>query len=160
MPQKKRCDSCYRKVRVPAGVRDTEFACPICGGEFRKVSLVPEPTRPSTPEGKFWIALMFRLCGELAGIRGLNHFWCDGFLPEQYHLDQPSPCITGKVWLYGKWHGGWWEFTLFLKHPVSLHSEIYWRSMLPPDDVTRWIAVDLASKRLEIEPSAAVPDLA
>jgi len=51
-----------------------------------------------------------------------------------------------------------WEFTLFLNHPVNSYDEIDWDKLLPPEDVTRWLAVDRARKRMEIEPSAAVAD--
>ena len=53
-----------------------------------------------------------------------------------------------------------WEFTLFLNHPVASKAEIDWSAHLPPENVTRWLALDPSSKRIQIEPSAAVPDLA
>jgi hypothetical protein len=111
-------------------------------------------------ESDYWLALMFRVCGEFAGMSE-NHLrfrWCDGFIPQEYRLDAPSPCITGRAWIVDGQEQELWEFTLFLNGPVASISEIDWRSLLPPQDVTRWIAVDVPGKRIQVEPSAAVPD--
>jgi hypothetical protein len=38
--------------------------------------------------------------------------------------------------------------------------EIEWASLLPPPNVTRWMAFDESRQYIEIEPAVAVPDLA
>ncbi len=113
-------------------------------------------------ESDYWVALEFRICHEFAGMQEnhLRFLWCDGLLPEQYQLEGPSPCINGRVWICNGSLQEKWEFTLFLDHPVRSPSEIDWPALLPPENVTRWLAVDLSGKHVEIEPSAAVADAA
>ena len=111
-------------------------------------------------ESDFWVDLEYRVCHEFAGMpeSHLRCRWCDGFIPERYLLDGPSPRVTGHAWICNGQKQGQWEFTLILDHPVSSRSEIDWSSLLPPPNVTKWMVVDVAGKRIEIEPSAAVPD--
>jgi len=52
------------------------------------------------------------------------------------------------------------EFTLLLNHPVGSRAEIAWSALLPPENVTRWLAPDHSGKRIQIEPLAAVADAA
>jgi hypothetical protein len=113
-------------------------------------------------EAEYWVSLEFRLCGEFAGMadRHLRYLWCDGFTPQEYLLDAPCPRITGRVWICNGPRQNEREFTLFLPHPVGARDEIDWGSLLPQEDVTRWLAVDPAGRRIQIEPAEAVPDLA
>ncbi|AMV29151.1 hypothetical protein VT84_32450 [Gemmata sp. SH-PL17] len=113
-------------------------------------------------EADFWLRLEFRLCSEFAGMadRHLRYLWCDGFGPERYHLGDFEPRITGHVWICNGDKQDKWEFTLFLPHPIGSRDEIDWASLLPPGNVTRWLAFDSRGKRIQIEPAAAVPDLA
>jgi hypothetical protein len=112
-------------------------------------------------EATFWASLEYRVCRELAGMpeNKLRYLWCDGFIPRQYFLDEPTPRITGTAWVCNGPSQAEWRFTLFLSHAVRSRNEIGWAALLPPDNVTRWLAVDQLGKRIEIEPSAAVPDL-
>src|SRR6266542_2964451 len=109
-------------------------------------------------ESDYWVHLEYRVCREFAGLseNHLRFLWCDGFIPEEYHLDGPSPCIKVGAWICNGPRQEQWEFTLFLNHPVGSRSEIEWPSLLPPENVTRWLAVDPAGKRIQIDPSAAV----
>ena len=112
-------------------------------------------------ESLFWTSLEFRLCGELKGMpeKELRRLWCDGFEPEQYILQDPAPRITGYVWIvHGSAGQERWTFTLFIHSPVDSSSEINWDPLLPPDNMTRWLAVDMHGRRIQIEPSAAVLD--
>jgi hypothetical protein len=111
-------------------------------------------------EAEYWARLEFRVCHELAGLpdnqsRGL---WCDGFSPKRWFFDNPTPRITGRAWICSGSRQAQWEFTLFLPHPVGSVEEIDWASILPPENVTLWLALDPQTKRIQIEPSAAVPD--
>jgi hypothetical protein len=47
---------------------------------------------------------------------------------------------------------------LFLPNPARSRDDINWESLLPPDGMTRWIAIDEPRRILQIEPGAAVPD--
>jgi hypothetical protein len=106
--------------------------------------------------------LEYRVCREFSGMQNLDlrHLWCDGFSPERYLLDAPQPRITGRAWIcYGP-RQEQWKFTLFLGHKVGSRDEVDWGSLLPAENVTRWLALDRHGKRIAIEPSAAVPDSA
>jgi hypothetical protein len=111
-------------------------------------------------ETNYWKDLEFRVCGELAALpqKQLRFLWCDGFIPDQYILVGPSPRITGKAWIGNGRTQELWEFTLFLNYTVGSRSDIEWDTLLPPENVTHWLAIDPHRKRLEIEPSAAVGD--
>jgi hypothetical protein len=111
-------------------------------------------------EADFWLRLEYRVSREFGGMQE-NHrrfWWCDGFDPQQYFLDDATPRITGRACLCNGPREDDWEFTLFLAEPVGSQEQIDWASLLPPDNVTRWLAVDERRKCIQIEPSAAVPD--
>ena len=112
-------------------------------------------------ESDFWIHLECRVCEEIDGLKqpGRRRFWCDGFIPERYELTNPSPQISGRVWMgVGPREQQEWEFTLLLGRPVESRDAIKWSTLLPPPNVTRWLSVDPIGKRLVVEPKAAVPD--
>ena len=111
-------------------------------------------------EADYWASLERRVCHEFAGMpqNHLRYLWCDGFIPEQYLLEDPTPRITGTAWICNGPSQVEWEFTLFLPHPVGSRDEIAWESLLPAENMTQWLALDHESKRIQIEPSAVVPD--
>jgi hypothetical protein len=113
-------------------------------------------------EREFWVCLEFRLCGEFKGLpdRRYQYFWCDGFLPNDYILESPLPRITGKCWICNGPSQINWGFTLLLPSTVISREEIDWAALLPPKNVTRWMSFDERRRYIEIEPAAAVPDLA
>ncbi len=110
-------------------------------------------------EELFWTVLEGRVSRELDGIRrkGRRTLWCDGIDGHSYDLDGDPPKIEG--WCYcGSSGQELWKFTLFLPAPVASREEIDWASLLPPDNVTCWLAFDEERKVLQVEPGAAVPD--
>ncbi len=111
-------------------------------------------------EAVYWVKLEFRVSDEFAGMaeNHLRCLWCDGFITEQYLPNDPTPRITGRAWMCNGPRQDEWAFTLFLPHRVGARDDIAWASLLPPENVTRWLAVDQRSKCIQIEPSAAVPD--
>ena len=111
-------------------------------------------------EADFWVSLEFRLCGEFAGLpeRRYQYFWCDGFIPSDYLLDGPSPRITGRCWVCNGPRQDEWQFALLLPRSFGSREEIDWASLLPPPNVTRWMAFDESRQYIEIEPAVAVPD--
>lgn len=111
-------------------------------------------------ESDYWVSLEFRVCREFAGMpeNHLRFLWCDGFIPEQYLLNALSPHITGRAWICNGSRQEEWFFTLFLNQALESPQEIEWQKLLPPEDVTRWLAIDLPGKRIQVEPSAAVAD--
>src|SRR4051812_15763049 len=125
--------------------------------------MVPGSTREnlSMSESDYWLALEFRLCGEFPGFaeKELRRYWCDGISPYEYVLADPQrPRITGRATLVYVQDYQEWKFTLLLPRPVASREEIDWQSLLPPDNMTRWLWLDPFHKRLEIEPGVAVPD--
>lgn len=88
----------------------------------------------------------------------IRHLWCDGFIPSQYLVEDRVPRITGLAWIGNMPNEEEWEFTLFLSHPIPSRSQVDWESLLPPENMTRWLSVDLAGKRIQIENAAAVAD--
>jgi hypothetical protein len=113
-------------------------------------------------EDNFWRRLEIRVRRELAGMPepALQWLGCDGFDPWRWYLDDETPRIEGRVWfLEGPRQTEWW-FTLYLPRPFDSREDIPWPSLLPTEGVTRWLALDLVGKRIQIEPAAAVPDSA
>lgn len=122
----------------------------------------------SSPEGEpldertYWLMLEFRLCGEFRGMptKDLRRLWCDGIEPTDYLLDNPAPRITGRIWLgIGPKQQEHWWFTLLLPGRTLIRERIDWSGLLPPNNVTKWLAVDWEKRHIEIDPMAAVPDL-
>lgn len=113
-------------------------------------------------ETEFWARLEYRVCREFAGQsdRALRHVWCDGFLPREYHLEGPHPRIAGRAWIGNGPRQSEWEFVLFLPRACDSVEGIDWAALLPPDNVTNWLALDVPGERLQIDPAAAVPDAA
>jgi hypothetical protein len=112
-------------------------------------------------EREFWLALEFRICDEFAGLPEgrYRRFWCDGFIPADYLLGDSPPRIRGRVWIVDGQAQANWAFTLLLPQRYPSRDEIDWASLLPPPGVTKWMGFDEDRQHLEIEPSAAVPDL-
>ena len=112
-------------------------------------------------EAGFWARLEYRVCREFAGMSDnrLRFLWCDGFIPEQYLLNEQKPRIVGQAWICNGSRQDAWTFTLFLPHPVRSREEIEWAALLPAENVTRWLAFDQPGKSVQMEPSAAAPDL-
>jgi hypothetical protein len=113
-------------------------------------------------EGEFWVRLEYRVCDEFVGMRTreMRRFWCDGFIPVQYLLEDISPRILGRVWMgIGPRDQVECEFILHLSPPVRSRADVDWAGLLPPAGVTKWITFDIDRKLLVMEPSAAVPDL-
>lgn len=111
-------------------------------------------------EEYFWAALEYRLCRELAGMSEvrLRGLWCDGIYPTQYLLGDIVPRILGRAWICDARQEEW-DFTLFLPQPYDSPAAVNWAALLPPENRTRWLALDAPGKRLQIEPAAATPDL-
>ena len=113
-------------------------------------------------EKTFWLWLEGRLCGEFQGLpeRRYQYFWCDGFLPADYLLDDPTPRITGRCWICNARQPSDWDFVLLLPRSFGSRDAIEWGSLLPPNGVTGWMGFDESRRYIEIEPAAAVPDFA
>ena len=110
-------------------------------------------------EKNYWGALEFRVCRDLDRVPSnrMRSVWCDGFVPESYYLEGPEPRIEGCAWICkGQQWQDKWSFTLWLSRLVNSQSKVNWESLLPPEDAVRWLSLDWNSKRVRIEPAAAV----
>ena len=112
-------------------------------------------------EKSFWVSLEFRLCHEFAGLleRRYQYFWCDGFIPSEYQLGGPSPRIKGRCWISNGRDQAEWDFALLLPRAFGSRDEIDWEAILPPKDVSRWMAFDEGRRYIEIEAAVPAPDL-
>ncbi|HEX8914832.1 MAG TPA: hypothetical protein VF796_20940 [Humisphaera sp.] len=107
-------------------------------------------------EAEFWVQLEYRVSAELAGLSdpGLRRLWCDGFISETQAHDGRS--VTGRAWVgTGSRHQESWDFTLVVG---DAHEPEDWTVLLPPDDVTGWLSLDVAAKKMKIDPRAAYAD--
>lgn len=106
-------------------------------------------------EVDYWPRLEFRVCRELAGMedKALRSLWCDGFIPEDYVFDDAAPRIAGRAWICRGPQQDPWEFTLLLDQAVRAREDVHWEALLPPDEVTGWLDVDLLGRRIRIGPT-------
>lgn len=111
-------------------------------------------------ETYYWGALEYRICREFAGRaeRSMRYLWCDGLLPVEFLLNDRKPRVVGQTWICSGPKQEQWRFTLLLPYRVGSRGEIDWAALLPAENLTRWLAVDPASKCIEIEPGAAVAE--
>jgi hypothetical protein len=67
-------------------------------------------------EADYRASLEYRVCREFAGMaeHRLRWLWCDGFIPQQYLISEPTPRIVGRAWICDGPSQHDWEFTLFL----------------------------------------------
>jgi hypothetical protein len=113
-------------------------------------------------EAEYWLRLEYRVSREFAGMaeRRLQYLWCDGLIPTEYHLEGPRPRITGLVWICNGTRQAEWTFALLIPRTCGSSQEIDWASLVPPDNMTKWLSVEEGSQRIEIEPAAALPEVA
>lgn len=111
-------------------------------------------------ERDFWMSLEFRISREFARLpdRRYRFFWCDGFVPRDYLLDDATPRIVGTVWICDGPAQEEWQFALLLPSPSSTLEDLDWAALLPPDGTTGWMSFDAEHRCLEIQPSLAVPE--
>jgi hypothetical protein len=106
-------------------------------------------------EADYWTSLEYRVTRELATILegDVRSLWCDGFIPERYLFDEPAPRVTGRVWIAtGPGKQDQWEFTLLLDESTGAREDISWSALLPADESTGWLTVDLDGQGLRLTP--------
>jgi hypothetical protein len=108
-------------------------------------------------ETEYWKRLEYRVCQEFEGMADnrLRFLWCDGFRPEEYLLDDATPRITGRAWICNGPRQDEWDFTLALPLRVASRAALDWQTLVPADNVTRWLDVDQTGKRIQINLAAA-----
>ena len=105
-------------------------------------------------ETDFWPALEYRVTREMEGsdlcaARGL---WCDGFLPEAREATAEGALVRGRAWvgLDGDKQEPW-PFLLWLPDRYRSTPPEDWSVLVPAEDATGWLAVDIDGARLEID---------
>ncbi len=109
-------------------------------------------------ESEYWASLEYRVTRELGRMddNALRSLWCDGFIPERFAVDNADPHITGAVWICSGPRQHRWEFRLDLGRTVDRSADVRWANLLPADDATGWLTVDLEGRRIRINPSQAL----
>jgi hypothetical protein len=74
-------------------------------------------------------------------------------------LDDPKARFLVTAWICKRPHQEEWRLELLLPNRLTSRDEIQWEELLPPDNVTKWMAIDRQKKFIQIEPAAAVPDV-
>jgi hypothetical protein len=110
-------------------------------------------------ESEFWTRLEMRVCREFEGLQQKEFcaLWCDGFRAATFFPHEMGSRIVGRAWI-GKDGQGEWEFELIVRRAIEAWEEVNWDELLPGEDVTGWMSVNLERKLMKIDPSAAYPD--
>ena len=107
-------------------------------------------------EDEFWGALEYRICRELNGMKqqGLNGVWCDGIRGGVDHPECQPMRMSGTIYL-GR--DGQTEKAFVMAVPAASieNDTVDWESLLPAEDLTAWLSVDLRGKRVAIDLSRA-----
>ena len=95
-------------------------------------------------EFDFWASLEFRVCAEMSGIEECREkgLWCDGFIPEDYHLGLSGCYVTGRAWICFGQDQQPWEYRFDLPKGTRDLSSMDWESLIPPANVTKWMSID------------------
>jgi len=110
-------------------------------------------------EREFLNGLEMRICRELAGLKDkeLCALWCDGLSAETFFPHELGTRIVGRAWI-GKDGQGKWEFELIVRRRIGAWEDVPWDELLPAEDVTGWMSVDLEGKILKMDPAVTYPD--
>jgi hypothetical protein len=79
-----------------------------------------------------------------------------GDMDDQQRRD-PSPRITGLAWIGSVPRQEQWAFELVLPNTVRSLEHVPWHTLLPAEDVTDWLSIDLEKRQIRIVPSVGVP---
>jgi hypothetical protein len=103
-------------------------------------------------EEEFWKQLEFRVCREFESMNdnALRFLWCDGFLPDDYHLADRPARITGLAWIANGRLQDRWAFELVVRAPVHDREDVAWAALLPAEDAREWLFADSDARFLRI----------
>jgi len=109
-------------------------------------------------ETEYWRQLEHRVCREIDGLKAqeFRGYWCDGFIPDSFDMEHAR--ISGLVWMgIGGKNQESWHFSFHFEN-VCRREEIDWASLLPGENVTGWLSMNIHRKTMKITPQAALPD--
>jgi hypothetical protein len=104
-------------------------------------------------ETDFWTRLEYRVSREFESMNGRRFLWCDGFVPQEYLVDDAEPRIEGMVWIGNGRRHDQWVFELMLGHHTRSLEDVPWAALLPSDSETGWLVVDVDLRHVRIVPS-------
>lgn len=105
-------------------------------------------------ETDYWTRLEYRVCREFESMNSpLRFLWCDGFVPQEYFVDDTDPRIEGLVWSGNGRRQEQCAFELVLGHHARSLEDVPWAALLPPDSATGWLFVDVDLRHVRIVPS-------
>ena len=84
--------------------------------------------------------------------------WCDGFLPSIEALPPGTDTIVGHAFVCFGSVEERWTFALRLPDRVHSRDQVPWAILLPPDDVTAWLTIDVEARHLVVAPQDAMAD--
>ena len=107
-------------------------------------------------EDGFWPALERRICRELKGMNDsiLRHMWCDGIRGDIVRPEAGPAYMYGTIWI-GKDGQTAMQFTMALLDNIASQDGIVWSTLMPPEDMTAWLSVDVKRKLVAIDLSKA-----
>jgi len=117
-------------------------------GRFRRFF----PEAVDLNEHNYWEHLEHRVCREFEGMedRTLRFFSCDGFIPQEYLVNDRSPRITGLAWIGSAPRQEQWAFEVVLPNAVLSLEHVPWHTLLPAEDATGWLSIDVERRQIRI----------
>ena len=109
-------------------------------------------------ENDFWLALEWRICRELSGMtdNDLRHLWCDGVRGDIVRREAEPAYMSGTIWI-GRDGQTEMQLTMALPEDIAGKDAIVWSELMPPEDMTAWLSIDLKRKLVAIDLSRAAP---
>jgi hypothetical protein len=107
---------------------------------------------------ELWNGLEFRICRELSGMNDkiLRRMWCDGVHGDIVRPEAGPAYMYGTIWI-GQDGQTAMEFRMTLPDNITSKDGIVWSKLMPPEDMTGWLSVDLKRKLVTIDLSKAEP---
>ena len=109
-------------------------------------------------EDEFWGALEWRICRELSAMtdNDLRRMWCDAVCGDIVRREAEPAYMSGTIWI-GRDGQTEMQFTMALPDNIGSEDGIVWSTLMPPEDMTAWLSVDLKRKLVTIDLSKAEP---
>ncbi len=110
-------------------------------------------------EKEYFLRLEWRIGREMAGMRdpSLRHYWCDGLVPDQFAVSGDKCRITGLAY-FGESGQELWSFVVLLGSETTVREKVDWKSLLPGENMTGWLALDFEKKLIKVNPFRARAD--
>ncbi|MEQ1672965.1 MAG: hypothetical protein ABL893_19105 [Hyphomicrobium sp.] len=103
-------------------------------------------------EDEFWRKLEWRICLELSETNDkiFRWIWCDGIRGNLVRPPSGQPYLAGSIWI-GSDGQTEMQFTMQLPREISIDGPTPWSALLPAENLTGWLFVDLQKKIVAID---------